>query len=121
MPLKAGDAAAVEGFARFMGSHLKNTLASEMIFVDRVKDFFAIAVACDNIRLGKGVGLIRIGLRHAPRQHNDALRMQPFETAHRLARFLIACAGYCAGVDEVNVRLLLWGNDLKPFCSKLLG
>lgn len=39
MPLKAGDAAAVEGFARFMGSHLKNTLASELVFIDRVKDF----------------------------------------------------------------------------------
>ena len=121
MPLKAGDTAAVEGFAHFMGSHLKNTLAAELVFVNRVEDFFTVAVADDDIRLGEGGGLLRIGLRHAARQHDDALRMQPFEAAHRLARFLIARAGYGAGVDEINVRLLFRRNDLKALCPKLLG
>lgn len=44
-----------------MGSHLKNTLAAELVFVNRVEDFFTVAVADDDIRLGEGGGLLRIG------------------------------------------------------------
>ena len=121
MLLKAGDRPAMEALPGFMWAHMEDALAAELIFVDGLKNRFAVAVADDDIRLSERLCLLRIGLRHTAGEHNNALRMQPFEAPYRLTGFLVARAGHRAGIYKIKIRFLLRRDDFKALCPELLA
>ena len=75
--------------------------------LDRRYQLGTLLVAEDDVALGKTLHLLGKRLRHAARQHHDALRILAADAVDQLSVLRVADRGHGAAVDDGDVRVLL--------------
>ena len=118
---KAADGAGGKGVAGLVGVNVHNAAFFCMIPVDDGKNITVALVREYNVCVQLGLGLLRERLGHTAGEDHRCARVTALKAAHALAGLLVRSGGYRTRVDDVVVRFLIRGHNLKTGAAQQLG